>query len=680
MGRKSRLKRERREARARAAQYKRVEGLGFTMELDGPRIRFETSPDPTQRAKARERIAAWADSAPAEINASIERIGSALATYPTTNLLAQLTGLMKLGDPETYKESETEHLDIELEYATWLSLQLPGPVSGSEWIDGRQLKVLADDLGNLVQTVLLYHGVATSGASETLDGLERKTRIHEIAVRSPGYQHHHIELLRDLFRPFDSDLLETCGFTVDEAIAASWAVREYVNESIMSLIEEGRKQYRLVPKILRTGTADDLAAIGIPEDVSRFLLALPQKKREERAIAYLAGRVWNSFHSAMVVDGPTIANRANIDLGSASAFLDAFSLPFGQKRIADNWPSRYQPQYLAPLIRLDEDAYFAHLNTALPWAVRSNLERKLRDAGLWQSYERHRSDTVEAEALRLLTAILAGGRSFRNLQYSMPDAHGNLVQYEVDGLILYDEVLVVVEAKGGSISAAARRGAPSLEEDLKEILGRAHEQAARATKYLRSTDEAVFRTADGEELVFGLSDFSRVIEVAVTLDPISAFVANWAGILESQDLEAPHFRWSVELLHLRIIAEVIDFGPQFVHYVDCLSRVPPGVLDFNDVLDTLGRYFKNGLNFDFELSHPATAGIRLLTHTAAFDDYFLHEMGERQSPARKPTMALDPDTYSILKALCKSATPGFVERACEVLDKWREAAAVSSPD
>ena len=585
--------------------------------------------------------------------------------------------MMKLGDPETYKESETKHLDVELEYATWLLLQLPGPVGGSGWIDGHQLKALVDDLHNLVQMVLIYNSVRGSKTSGMLDDLARKTRIHEIAVRSPGYQHHLIELLRSLFGPFESDLAATYGFTANEAIAASQAIRDHVNEAIMSLVDEGRRQRRLMPSILRNGTTDDLVAIGMPEDVSRFLLALPQKIREERAIAYLAGRVWNSFHTAMVVDGPTIANRANIDLGSASAFLDALSLPFGQKRIADNWPSRYEPQYLAPLIRLDEDAYFAHLNTALPWSVRPNLERKLRDAGLWQSYERHRSDTVEAEALRLLTAILAGGRSFRNLQYSMPDAHGNLVQYEVDGLILYDEVLVVVEAKGGSISAAARRGAPSLEEDLKEILGRAHEQAARATKYLRSTDEAVFRTADGGELVLGLRDFSRVIEIAVTLDPISAFVANWAGILKSQDLEASHFRWSVELLHLRIIAEAIDFGPQFVHYVDCLSRVPPGVLDFNDVLDTLGRYFKNGLNFAFELSHP-TAGIRLLTHTAAFDDYFLYEMGERQSPARKPAMALDPDTKSILQALCEPASPGFVERACEVLDKWRQAA-ISHP-
>ncbi len=674
MGRKSRLKRQRREAMASAAQYKRVEGLGFAMELDGPRIRFETSADPTERAKAIDRIAVWAESVPAEINADIERISSALATYPTASLLAQLTGMMKLGDPETYRESETKHLDIELEYATWLLLQSPGPVGGSGWIDGPQLKALVDDLHNLVKKVLLYHSVRPSKTSGTLDILARKTRIHDIAIRSPGYEHHLVELLRTLFDPFESDLAATYGFTVQEAIAASKAIRDHVNEAIMSLVDEGRRQRRLMPDLLRNGTTDDLVSVGLPEDVSRFLLALPQTTREERAINYLVGRVWNSFHSAMVVDGSTIANRANIDPGAASAFLDSFSLPFGQKRIADNWPSRYEPQYLAPLIRLDEDAYFAHLNTALPWAVRPNLERKLRDAGLWQNYERHRSDTVETEALRLLTAILPGARSFRNLKYSMPDAHGNLVQYELDGLILYDEVLVVVEAKGGSFSAAARRGAPSLEEDLKETLGRAHEQAARATKYLISTDKAVFRTADGEELVLSLSDFPRVIEVAVTLDPISAFVANWAGVLESQDLEASHLRWSVELLHLRIIAEVIEFGPQFVHYVDCLSRVPPGVLDFNDVLDTLGRYFKNGLNFDFELSHPATAGIRLLTHTAAFDDYFLYEIGERQSPARKPTMALDPDTKSMLQALCETAAPGFVERACKELDKWRHSA------
>ena len=127
------------------------------------------------------------------------------------------------------------------------------------------------------------------------------------------------------------------------------------------------------------------------------------------------------------------------------------------------------------------------------------------------------------------------------------------------------------------------------------------------------------------------------------------------------------------LLDLSVIAELTEFELQFIHYAVCLSRLPQGILEFNDVLDTFGRYFHNGLNFDFELSHPP-AGIGLLTHTNGFGDYFHHEAGQRQTPAEKPKMALDADTYAELETLCETAAPRFVDQACRVLDKWRAAA------
>ena len=37
-------------------------------------------------------------------------------------------------------------------------------------------------------------------------------------------------------------------------------------------------------------------------------------------------------------------------------------------------------------------------------------------------------------------------------------------------------------------------------------------------------------------------------------------------------------------------------------------------------------------------------------------------------------MALDSETYAELKALCETAAPGFVERACKLLDNWRKGA------
>ena len=107
----------------------------------------------------------------------------------------------------------------------------------------------------------------------------------------------------------------------------------------------------------------------------------------------------------------------------------------------------------------------------------------------------------------------------------MPDDHGTICQYELDGLIQYDGTLLLVEAKAGSFSPAARRGAPSLEEDLKELLANGHDQAARAKAYLESDEEVAFHTPDNEELVLRLSDFSRVIELVVTLDSIAPFAS-----------------------------------------------------------------------------------------------------------------------------------------------------------
>ena len=654
------------------AQDRRHKSLGFSMELDGPRVRIEGSSDPLELAGVAGRIAAWTHSAPAEIDARIKRIESKLETYPTASLLSQLACMMNMVNPETYKEYEIEHLGIELEYASWLALQLPKPISGSQWIDGPDLKALVDDLHGLVRNVMLYHTVRANKATEPLDRLMRKTRINEIAVRNPGYHHHLIELLGTLFQPFDSELREVCGFTVNEAISACRGIRDYVNESVMESIEDGRKRCRLLPSILRTAKARDLERIGLPDDAITYILQLPREQRDKRAVDCLVLLTWNNLHTAMTVNVPAITDRADISHDSASAFLETFSLPFGQKRVADNWPSRYESQSMAPLLKIDQNNYLAHLGGGLLWAVKSSIERSLKDSCYWKRYERHRSEIVEREALRLLTKILSGGRSFRNLNYTTIDEHGHQCRYEVDGLILYDEVLVVLEAKGGSISAAARRGAPSLEEDLKEVLGKAHQQGIRVTKYLESRDTATFRTSEGEELSLRLCDFARVVQVTVTLDSISAFAANWEGlILDSCERDNRSLSWSVELLDLRVISELIEFGPQFIHYLDCLSRLPLDTLGFDDVLDTLGNYFQRGLKFDSELSRT-TKNIHLLSHTTEFDEYYAFTTGERKSWARKPAMALDPDTYSRLKAICEAAAPGFVGHACKVMDKWRE--------
>ena len=684
MGRKSRLKKERREAKAREAHNDRIEGPGFTLERDGRFIRQKFSDNPVEIAQANARLDDWVAKAPARINASITEIRAKLAKYPTLSLLAQLTAWTRFGDQENYREHANERLGIELEYPTWLVLQLPGPIRGSnsiaDWVDGDDLNALSEEIRGLVHEVLRFHGLADNGPSGVLGSLCRKSKSDQIAVRHPGYEHHLAQLLSLLFARFESELSDKFGFTVSEAVEMSRSIREYVERELGRKVELGRLEHKTLVESLQNGDREFLAALNLPEEAIRQVRKLPRKELEEWLEQYCVLKTWDSFQSALTVDASTVSVLADVSHESASSFLENFSLLFGQEPIADNWPSLYEPLYYAPLIRLGQETYFAHLAiTELLWALKPNLENRIKGTSLWQRYDKHRADTVETEALRLLTSILAGCSSYHSLKYMMPDDHGTICQYELDGLIQYDGTLLLVEAKAGSFSPAARRGAPSLEEDLKELLAKGHDQAARAKAYLESDEEVAFHTPDNEELVLRLSDFSRVIELVVTLDSIAPFASDWENLFHPQAKAQSSYRWSVELLDLRIIAEIVEFGPQFLHYIDCLSRLPAHILEFRDVLDTFGSYLQSGLTFSVDSSQlPDMIG--LLNHTTDFDDYFLHEQGILETPASKPTMALDATTYSNLKELCESATPGFVERACELLDKWRDTAARSDHD
>ena len=632
-----------------------------------------------ERRVARAQLTNWVANAPGDIKARIRRIKAELASHSTLNLLAQFTGIIKFADPETYKEYEDEHIGVELEYATWLVLQMPSPVAPSntipDWIDTNDLEEIVYDIRDLVRDVIRFHTMSDGRNSGLLERLARKSMIDNLVVRYRGYEQHLVELLRALFRPFQSQMTDTHRFTVDEAIAISRRLNEHVNLELYKIRHLQKEQYSSLSRALWSGDRKALLGLGLSDNTIEEVLVQPLRKREEWGRTYSVLKAWNSFQSAMVVDKTSIEPRAGVSHDSATGFLDTFSLSFGQEIIADNWPSRYEPLYMAPLIRLGAGSYFAHLAiTDLLWAIRPNLEHRFKDSGHWQRYEKHRSNVVETEALRLLASILAGSRSFPNLKYRMPDIHGTLRQYELDGMILYDKVLVLVEARAGTVSPAARRGAPSLKEDLKELLGKGHDQVNRAKMYLESDEEVEFLTRDGGTLELRISDFSRVIGVVVTLDSIAAFASEWEGLFESQTTASNFYRWSVELLDLFVIAEIVEYGPQFIHYIDCLSRLPDDILEFNDVLDTFGSYLKCGLNFSTDL-HQVPKKIGLLSYTTEFDDYFNYKAGKRQTPASKPTMALNPNDRRSLRDLCDSAPPGFVERAFEILDAWRDSAA-----
>ena len=108
-----------------------------------------------------------------------------------------------------------------------------------------------------------------------------------------------------------------------------------------------------------------------------------------------------------------------------------------------------------------------HEALALP-AVREVIETRLKAAGRSDTYLRHRGHWVENEAVDLLAGVVPAARILRGFNYFVPDPQSAVPQavpeeytkrVEGDGLILIDDVELIIEVKSVTLTAGARGGA-----------------------------------------------------------------------------------------------------------------------------------------------------------------------------------------------------------------------------
>ncbi len=115
---------------------------------------------------------------------------------------------------------------------------------------------------------------------------------------------------------------------------------------------------------------------------------------------------------------------------------------------------------------------------SLVWAVQTRFEETLNPNSanhqnpsvlVWERYLRTRADYLERESLRLFKHALRSADVYHSLSYEIVQ-DGVRKQTELDGLILFDATLFLVEMKSGSLTTQARRGSKDrLKRDLKRL-------------------------------------------------------------------------------------------------------------------------------------------------------------------------------------------------------------------
>jgi len=568
---------------------------------------------------------------PAAINETVAELRKVLTELPMRETLSLLALPVFFGDPESYKEWQVRTTYITVEYPTWLYLlQSENAVTAPKILEPGKLETLRDLVKKAIDQTHFYFGLDLIEDGDAFGEIRFRTRMYNLSVRNPAYQHHLRNQLSSLFDPFETELRNKTGFTIGDSLKILDAIERLENDRVARLRKE-----------LRSSTTT-------PEEFAHEL-----EKRSSKVFEFR---------------GSEIAQNSGLDSGLVECFLNFFSTSFEQPAIADNWPSTYEPLERAPLVKFSDGAWFAVLFVKLPWAIKIGLESVLlSDPTTKSRYERSRSRYLESHAVEMIASTSRHARKWTRLTYSFDDGDG-AKQYELDGLVLVDRTAFLVEGKSGGMSFPARRGAESAKAELKGLVADAHMQSNRALRYLNSTREAEFVSEAGNKVSLNRSDLSRVYLVNVTLESLSAFVTRLAGLRTAGIPKQGELCWSVYDLDLQVITEIVEGIGELAHYLDRRLAIEQMQVYAPEELDLFGHYFKEGLFLrDFFKGNSKTV-LNLASYTEDLDSYYLYLTGARKTPALKPRQPISLLIRKLILALEQNGPTGFIDAVCILLE------------
>lgn len=144
------------------------------------------------------------------------------------------------------------------------------------------------------------------------------------------------------------------------------------------------------------------------------------------------------------------------------------------------------------------------------------------------------------------------------------DPERSTKRVESDGLLLIDDIAIIIEVKSVALTAEARGGvARRLRGKLRDIVTDAANQAARLRERIM-TDRRI-RLNDDQWI--DVSGIREVHTVAVGLEDLSGVTTATTMLLAAGVLRPDHIPWTVSVHDLRIVCELLDRPSELLLYL-----------------------------------------------------------------------------------------------------------------
>ena len=628
--------------------YEEISYGPITIIRNGKYVYIKSDFDPESFKKYREGLKDHRIDLKKKIDATVNKLLQLIENFDPLFFLTSISIDNIFGDPELYKEVTHKGRECYVEYAQSLILSKDRKNNNAK-PSTRNIKNFEESIQELFRNIFYYYIFENveEKYSKTESELRLLSLIEYLFVRGTSFIEHHIEMVKDIFSEHNIFLKNNFGLDINQVLGVINEVESQLNNNIEDAIKPILLCMELKENKLQKGVA--------VQNRIEEIMQLQEKVKE------------NPFE---------IIPNKKIPFG----FLELLSSSFGDNfeflkfKKTPAWPTNDSIIFEKPVIK-SNNTFYCFIPTVLIRNIDYILESliKNRDNSYYQNvYTKKRAKYLERKSLEYFENIFPQANIFGELYYWIIE-NGIKKRVSSDGLILYDDNILIIEAKAGSLSPAAKRGGlEKMKEQVKELIEDAYKQALRTKNYIINAAEPKFEYENGSEAIIikDKEKYKNIFLINVTLQSLSQLSIKLNSLRKIDLIEGKEWPWSVFINDLRIISEIIESPSIFLYFLK--QRIKANDYpQFHAIeeLDFLMYFFKEGLYFEDNSNNKIN--IIPSGYTQELDRYYDFKAG-RVISGKKPCLEINEDFKKFINEIENTNKFGFTEVTTTLLNFDKE--------
>ena len=533
-----------------------------------------------------------------DIDALVSEIKDLIKVLPPEKLLYRAWGEMAKAHRNIESESEIgeeEAISLRMiDYVQSVIAAVPPTEDQRDDVTDKEWKKLRSKIKQLFRSIGKYqicrnekNRADDPNRDENFEEFQSRAQVYWCNVRGKRYPVHQSAYLEDLLLPHTDVLQELFGISGKQFVMEINKIWHALSFGISDAGED-LKQFQH-----DTMDAIDKKVESLPSDSKLTLRDLMAEVIQENDWKDREDDILGRFMGMDLFDVQKMTALPEKLLERLS-WLPGEDKDFFAEGEFRGWPLRIWPIFKRPFIRLGGRYYCFDLNNLFDnlYRVMQRIIMHLKPdyQETWNTIQKRQSENLP---LKYLERLLPGAKVMKEVFYRGKNDNGVTDWCEADGLLIYDDHLFIVEARGGAFTyTPPATDFPAYIASIENLIWKPAKQGQRFLNYLKSAESVpVFDSHRNQIDELRKSDFRRITICAVTVDTFTELAAQVQHLRKIGVDVGDEPIWAISLDDLRIYKDISENPLIFLHYVEHrMQAFHSDIIQCDDELDHLGLY------------------------------------------------------------------------------------------